>query len=293
MPTLTLVPVRYQTIRIDGLDVFYREAGDVSQPTILLLHGFPSSSHMYRDLITDLAGSYHLVAPDYPGFGHSSAPDPTQFAYTFDRLSEVIEGFIDTLGLTSFSLFVQDYGAPVGYRIAARRPELIQALLIQNANAYLEGIGPAMAAIPAFWAERNAATEAPLRDLMTLKGTKFQYLTGAQHPERISPDAYHYDQYFLDRPDNGEIQLDLLYDYQHNILRYEEWHQYLRDHQPPALITWGENDPFFIAAGAMAYQQDLPHAEIHLLPTGHFALEEYHHEVAGYIRQFLTRRGIH
>jgi pimeloyl-ACP methyl ester carboxylesterase len=281
--------MRYKKVRVNGLDLFYREAGSPGKPVILLLHGFPASSHMYRDLLHDLADDYHLIAPDYPGFGNSSMPDRTAYTYTFDNLSVTMEAFIDALGLKGFSLYMQDYGAPVGYRIALRRPELIQALLIQNCNAYVEGLGPATEDGKRFWANRNAETENAVQQAMTLVGTRLQYLHGTQNPEKISPDAYLYDQYFLDRPGSAAIQLDLLYDYRNNITLYPDWQAWLRKHQPPALITWGQNDPLFTAAGAMAYLRDLPKAELHLLDTGHFALEEFHVEIAGLIHAFLQR----
>ena len=281
--------LRYKTIVIDGISIFYREAGDPNHPTLLLLHGFPSSSHMYRDLLRDLGDRYHLIAPDYPGFGNSDMPARERFAYTFDNLSVVMEKFIDALKLSHFALYLQDYGAPVGYRIAVRRPELIQALILQNGNAYEEGLGPAIDDGKRFWANRNAETENAMRGALTLEGTKFQYLHGVDDPSKINPDAYHYDQYFLDRPGNSAIQLDLLYDYRTNIKQYPVWHQYLREHRPPALIAWGKNDPFFTEKGALAYLRDLPEAEVHLLNTGHFALEEFHEQIAEYIDVFLKK----
>lgn len=292
-PKATTAPaIRYATLNVDGLDVFYREAGPAHAPVILFLHGFPSSSHMYRDVMLDLAGTYRVIAPDYPGFGNSSFPDRSQFTYTFDNLSRVMEKFIDAKGLKKFTLFIQDYGSPVGFRIAARRPELIQALVIQNAIAHPDGIGPYLAAFPPFWKERTAATEKPLRDLMTLPGTKLQYVDGAANPLAISPDAYYLDQAYLDRPGNVEMQLDLFFDYQNNVAQFEVWQNYFRTHQPPTLITWGKNDKFFTAAGAEAYKAQLPKAEIHLLNSGHFALEEYHAEIATLIKGFLPKHGI-
>jgi len=268
--------INYRTINVSGVEIFYREAGDPSHPTILLLHGFPSSSHMYRDLINDLADRYHLVAPDYPGFGNSGMPSRDAYHYTFDNLSITIEKFIDAIGLKKFSIYMQDYGAPVGFRIILRRPELLQALLVQNGNAYLDGLGPAIEDGKHFWANRNEETEGAMKNILTLEGTKIQYVDGAEDASRISPDAWHYDQYFLDRPGNKEIQLDLLYDYQNNLKQYPSWQKFLRDRQPATLITWGKNDALFTAEGAVAYKQDVPNAELHLLNSGHFALEEFH-----------------
>ncbi len=284
-----MASVIYKTISVDGVKIFYREAGSPSSSLILLLHGFPSSSHMYRDLMHDLADDYHLIAPDYPAFGNSDMPDKNIYPYTFDNLSITIEKFIDALKLSKFSIYMQDYGAPVGYRIAVRKPELIQALIIQNANAYEEGLGPAIEDGKRFWENRNEETENAMRGILTIEGTKMQYMDGVESPEKVSPDAYLYDQLFLDREGNKEIQLDLLYDYRKNIALYPVWQKYLRDHQPPALITWGKNDALFTDKGAVAYKKDLPDAEIHLLNTGHFALEEFHTEIAAHIDDFLKR----
>lgn len=286
-----MASIYYNTLSVDGVNIFYREAGSRSNPAILLLHGFPSSSHMYRDLMNDLADRYYLIAPDYPGFGNSDMPDRDKYTYTFDNLSVTIDKFIDALKLTKFSLYMQDYGSPVGYRIAVRRPELIEALLIQNANAYQEGIGPAIDDGKRFWANRNAETENAMRNILTSEGTKFQYIDGVEDARKISPDAYRYDQLFLDRPGNKEIQLDLLYDYRNNLTLYPMWQKYLREYQPRTLITWGKNDAMFTERGALAYKKDLPKAEIHLLNTGHFALEEFHTEIAAYIDNFLTAAG--
>lgn len=282
----------YRTLKVDGLDIFYREAGPAAAPTILFLHGFPSSSHMYRDLINDLASTYHVIAPDYPGFGNSSSPSIDQFKYTFDNLANIIEKFIDAKGLKKFSLYIQDYGGPIGLRIASKRPELIQSLIIQNALAHTEGIGPYLAAFPPFWTNRNAETEKPLRDFLTINGTKLQYFDGAESPEKISPDSYLIDQYFLDRSGNVEIQLAIFYDYQNNVAQFEVWQNYLKTKQPPTLIVWGKNDKFFTTAEVDAFKKDLPDAEVHLLNAGHFALEEHHAAVAKYIKSFLTKKGI-
>ncbi len=282
----------YKTEKVDGLDIFYREAGSPSAPTILFLHGFPSSSHMYRDVMNDLKDSYHVIAPDYPGFGNSSFPSKDEFKYNFDNLASVIEKFIDAKGLKKFTLYVQDYGSPVGFRIASRRPELISALIIQNAIAHPDGIGPYLAAFPPFWKERNATTEKPLRDFLTINGTKLQYLDGAESPDKISPDAYNLDQSYLDRPGNVEAQLDLFSDYQNNVAQFAVWQDYFTKKQPAALIIWGKNDKFFTTAGAEAYKKQLKNVEIHLFNSGHFALEEHHAEAAKLIKNFMTKRNI-
>jgi pimeloyl-ACP methyl ester carboxylesterase len=280
----------YHTVTVDGLDLFYREAGTPQRPAVLLLHGFPTSSHMYRELIPMLATDYHVIAPDYPGFGQSSAPDAAEFAYTFDHLAEIMESFLKHIGCTRFALYMQDYGSPVGFRIAEKHPEWVSALLLQNANAYVEGINmEAFAPVQPFWAKRTKETEAPVRGFLAAGTTKFQYTHGTRNPSAISPDNWLHDQTLLDRPGNDRIQLALLHDYQNNIPRYEGWQAYLRLHQPPTLITWGKNDPFFTEAGARAYLRDLPKAELHLFDTGHFALEEDGPAIAALILDFLGR----
>jgi pimeloyl-ACP methyl ester carboxylesterase len=280
---------RYRTIDVDGLTMFFREAGDPTRPAILLLHGFPSSSHMFRDLVPLLADTFHLVAPDYPGFGHSDAPDPSDFDYTFDHLAAVMEGFVDAIGLERYGLYVQDYGAPVGFRLATRRPDQIDALIVQNGNAYDEGLTDFARPLATFGAApRTAESEQPFRDQLTLEGTIFQYVEGVRDPERMSPDAWTMDYHFLDRPGNDEIQLALFHDYLSNVALYSEWHAYFRDRQPPTLVVWGRNDPIFGAPGAEAYRQDLPDAEIHLLDTGHFALEDHAVEIAERIALFYA-----
>lgn len=280
----------YRTASIDGLDIFYREAGPADAPTIVLLHGFPSSSHMFRDLIPQLATKFHVIAPDYPAFGYSSMPSRDSFTYTFDNLTAVIDKLLfQTLGLKKFSIFVQDYGAPVGFRIAAGHPDAIEGIVIQNGNAYMEGISPAFAPFQPFWANRNAETEAPVRGMLLFDTTKFQYFTGVQDPTKISPDGYTLDQLFLDRPGNDVIQLDLFHNYTSNVALYDQWHEYFRTHQPRTLITWGTGDPFFTVDGAKAFLKDLPDAELHLLNTGHFALEDHADEIAALMIKFLSK----
>lgn len=281
----------YHSASVNGLDIFYREAGDNSKPTILLLHGFPSSSHMFRELIPALASEYHVIAPDYPGFGQSSAPDAREFTYSFDHLAEIMDSFLQQIDCTRFSLFMQDYGSPIGFRIASNHPEWISALIIQNANAYVEGINmEAFSPVQPFWADWNAETEKPVRGFLAAETTKFQYTHGVRDLSAISPDAWHHDQTLLDRPGNDRIQLSLLHDYQNNVSLYSEWQEYLRKYQPPTLITWGKNDPFFTEAGARAYLKDVPNAELHLLDTGHFALEEGSSEIASLILDFLSKK---
>ncbi|WP_055076222.1 alpha/beta fold hydrolase [Pseudanabaena sp. 'Roaring Creek'] len=277
----------YNNIAIDGLNIFYREAGAKEKPAIVLLHGYPASSHMYRDLMNDLSDQFHLIAPDYPGFGNSETPAIDKFAYTFDRLAEITERFLQELGLNRFSLYVQDYGAPVGFRIASRHPEWIQSLIVQNGNAYEEGLTPAWQAFRDLWSDRSEATEAPVRGFLARDTTVFFYTAGTRSAENINPDNWNLDQAFLDRPENAAAQMELFYDYRANLERYPQWHEYFRTHQPPTLIVWGKNDPFFGSEGAIAFQRDLPNAEIHLLDTGHFALEEEREAIASHIRRFL------
>ena len=282
MPTF-----QYATVR--GLTMFYREAGNKESPTIVLLHGFPSSSHMFRDLIPKLAGKFHVIAPDYIGFGYSDAPDVNEFEYTFDNLAVYVEDFLfNILGLKKFSVYVQDYGAPIGYRIAFRHQDAIEGVVVQNGNAYAEGIGGAFDPMKPFWANRNAETEAPVRALLTLQTTIFQYTHGVKDVSRISPDAYTVDQRFLDRPGNDAIQLNLLHNYQANLAHYDEWHSFFRAKQPKMLIVWGKNDPFFTVEGAQAYLRDIPKAELNLIDTGHFALEDSSEFIAQKVVSFFA-----
>jgi len=279
----------YQHATVNGLKLFYREAGSKTSPTIVLLHGFPSSSHMFRDLIPQLAGKFHIIAPDYPGFGYSDAPDTTSFQYTFDNLAAQIEELLfNVLGLKKFSIYVQDYGAPVGYRIAYKHQDAIEGIIVQNGNAYVEGIGTGFDAMKPFWANRNAETEKPVRELLKKEATIFQYTHGVQDVSRISPDSYTFDQLFLDRPGNDAIQLNLLHNYQSNLAKYDGWHEFFRNRQPRTLIVWGKNDPFFTVPGAQAYLRDIPRAELHLLDTGHFALEESSEFIAHQIIKVLA-----
>lgn len=287
-----MIRTAYHTLA-DGLTLFYREAGQKDAPTLLLLHGFPSSSHMFRDLISLLENDFHVIAPDYPGFGYSDCPPVDEFAYTFDHLSEVVERFVEELGLKKFSLYLQDYGGPVGFRLASRRPERVEALIVQNANAYEEGVTNAFRdLLEPLWKDRTGSAEKPVLDLLEPEGTRLQYQNGARDPQAMNPDAWTHDQYGLDRPGNRLIQLDLLANYHTNLAQYDTWHAYFREHQPPTLLVWGEGDPLFAVEGAKAYERDLKDVEVHLLNTGHFALEEDAKVIAAHITRFLTTRGL-
>lgn len=279
----------YKTTRVDNLDIFYREAGSRKAPTIVLLHGFPTSSHMFRNLIMRLSDKFHLVAPDYPGFGNSSAPAVDAFDYSFDHLAAIIEKFIQDLQLKRFSIYLQDYGAPIGFRIATKHPDWIEALIIQNGNAYEEGLKDFWIPIKAYWQNRSKENEEALRKFLTIDATKWQYTHGVRNVEAISPDNWLIDQPLLDRPGNDKIQLQLFYSYQTNPPLYPQWHEYFRKHQPPTLIAWGKNDQIFPADGAHPYKNDLRNIDFHLLDTGHFALEEDHEFIAELISNFLRR----
>ena len=305
--------VAYRTVAIEDVDIFYREAGNPDRPTLLLLHGFPTSSHMFRDLIPKLADEYHLVAPDYPGYGSSSMPSVDDFDYSFDNIARLIEKFTDKIGLDRYSLYLMDYGAPIGFRIATSRPDRIESLIIQNGNTYIEGIDNNFwEPIRAYWKDREAinmgldndwwknvkaaynnptmSNEDALRFLVTLGATKWQYTNGVTNVEVVSPDTWNHVQPLLDREGNSEIQLQMFYSYGSNPPLYPAWQQYLRDHQPPTLIVWGKNDEIFPAAGAAPYKRDLKDLEYHLLDTGHFALESHGQEIAELIRSFLYRK---
>jgi pimeloyl-ACP methyl ester carboxylesterase len=284
--------ITYKTVEVDGVSMFYREAGRPDAPTLLLLHGFPSSSHMFRDLIPELADDFHLIAPDYPGFGNSEAPSPDRFAYTFDHLADITEHFVEAIGLTRFALYVQDYGGPVGFRLATRHPEWVSALIVQNANAYREGLSPMAESLLAGAAGRTPERDAAALALFQRKETIGQYTTGTRNPSALNPDAWNMDQAVLDRPGSDRIQLELMMNYPTNVACYPEWHAYFAKHQPPTLVVWGKGDPFFTVPGANAYAQDLQNIEIHLLDTGHFALEEDHSLIAEHIRRFFQEKNV-
>ncbi len=282
--------VTYRNEKVDNVNIFYREAGSPTKPTIVLLHGFPSSSHMYRNLIPKLAPHYHVIAPDFPSFGYSSQPTLQEFEYTFANLTNITDKFLDQRGITKYSIFVQDYGSPVGFRLFMKHPERIQAIISQNGNAYSEGLSPFWAEfLEPFWKERNATTEAKARQLLTIDTTKLQYTAGFKNPENVDPDAWTFSQATLDRPGNKEIQLALFYDYQTNVKQYDEWHAMLRKVQPPILAVWGKNDPIFSYPGAEAFKRDVPKTELHAIDSGHFALEEEADQIANIALKFLAK----
>lgn len=281
--------IHYRTRNVDGIEIFYREAGPPDAPTVLLLHGFPTSSHMFRDLIPLLAEHYRLVAPDYPGFGYSAAPGVEEFDYTFDHLAEVMAHFTERIGLERYALYVQDFGGPVGLRLAVRHPERVTALIVQNANAYEEGVTKALRDIVLrVWTDRSPEAVAAIRLLFELPQTQRQFLEGAEDPTLVSPDSWQHAQWGMERPGNKDIQYVLHADYGSNVERYDEWHRYFREHQPPTLVVWGKEDFVFAEAGAQAYRQDLKTIEVHLLKAGHFALETKAPEIAEYILAFLS-----
>lgn len=283
------VPIYYRSEAIDGLTIAYREAGDPSRPAVLLLHGFPTSSHMFRHLIPALAGRFHVLAPDYPGFGASSMPAAESFEYSFAHIARIMTTLLDRKGVDRYAVYLMDYGAPVGYRMFAANPERVAGLIIQNGNAYEEGLREFWDPIKAYWAEPTAENGDKLRAFLTLDATKWQFTHGTQHPERISPDNFWHVQYLLDRPGNQEVQLELFLDYGTNVAEYPKWQSLFRKHQPPALLVWGKNDHIFPEDGAHPYKRDLKNLEFHILDTGHFALEEYGPQIAARMLAFLDR----
>jgi pimeloyl-ACP methyl ester carboxylesterase len=288
--TASVMTVTYHTAAVDGLEIFYREAGSRQNPTLLLLHSFPTSSDMFRNLIPALADKFHLIAPDYPGFGNSSMPSVKEFDYTFDHLAEIVEKFLIAINVERYSLYVMDYGAPVGFRIATKHPERVQALIVQNGNAYEEGLSKFWLPLQAYWKNPdNEDLAKPLRPFFALDGIKWQYTDGTRNPHAISPDNWNIDCHFASRPGNDEIQMALFYDYRTNPKLYPTWQEYFRKHQPPTLVVWGKNDAIFPAEGAEPFARDLKNVELHLLDTGHFALEEDGEVIAKYIRTFLSK----
>jgi len=282
--------MRYKTVSVDGIEVFYREAGDRSKPTIVLLHGFPTSSHMFRNLMPQLATQFHVVAPDLPGFGFTESPPLDAFTYTFDKLAEVMQAWLTVLGLERYFLYVMDYGAPVGFRLASAAPEKIAGLIVQNGNAYEEGLTEAWAPIRAYWQDKSDNTEVPLQELLTPEFTRLQYVNGVQQEDKISPDCWAMDCAFFNDPLRKKIQLALFYDYRNNLASYADWQAYFRQHQPATLLVWGVNDLFFSREGAECYARDLQNLESHYFDTGHFALEDHAEEIADLMRRFVEQQ---
>jgi pimeloyl-ACP methyl ester carboxylesterase len=282
--------ITYRDITVDGIRIFYREAGLTTNPTVLLLHGFPTSSHMFRNLVPALADKYHVVAPDLPGFGFSDAPQRAQFRYTFENLARVIGRFTQVIGLDRFAIYIFDYGAPVGLRLALTHPEKITAIISQNGNAYAEGLSEGWNPIQKYWQDPNAENRTALRNFLTPEATEWQYTHGVPDKSLVAPESYSLDSALLARPGNDEIQLDLFLDYASNVVLYPKFQEYFRTKRPPLLAVWGKNDPFFLPPGAQAYKRDIPDAEVHLLDTGHFALETHHQNIAEKILDFLGRK---
>nr|WP_210246095.1 alpha/beta hydrolase [Methylobacterium gnaphalii] len=281
--------ITYYRAQVDGISIFYREAGPKDAPTIVLLHGFPSSSRMFDTLIPLLASRYHLIAPDYPGFGQSEAPSPARYHYTFDHLAETTNRLLEQLNIDRYILYMQDYGGPVGFRILVQHPDRVSAIVVQNANAYKEGLGSKWTAIAQYWADPKANLEI-FRAFTSLEGAKQRHIAGSPHPERYNPDTWTDEYATLSRPDEQEIQAELLFDYQTNVASYPEWQAWLRAHKPPMMVLWGKYDVSFIVAGAEAYKRDVPDAEVHILDAGHFALDEKVDEIAELMLRFLSKQ---
>jgi pimeloyl-ACP methyl ester carboxylesterase len=279
----------YRTKKVGNVEVYYREAGRPEAPVILLLHGFPTSGHMFRDLIPELADQYRVIAPDLPGFGETKAPARGQYDYTFDNLAKVIEGFVDALQLKRYAIYIFDYGAPTGLRLAMAQPDRISAIISQNGNAYVEGLSDGWNPIQRYWKEPSDANRNALRAFLKPDAVRSQYVAGVPDPSLVSRDGSNLDSFFMNRPEAEEIQLDLLYDYRNNVSLYPAFQDYFRKRQPPLLAAWGKNDPFFLPAGAEAYKRDLPKAEVHFFDAGHFAIETHHWEIAALIRKFLPQ----
>ena len=289
MSLRSLCSTTYGYADVEGIRVFYREAGPRGAPTVLLLHGFPSSSRMFEPLIPHLADRYHLVAPDYPGFGHSEAPDAAGFDYTFDRLAAIVDRFVDQLRLTSYVLFMQDYGGPIGFRLAVAHPERVKAIVIQNAVAHEEGLGPLWQDRRAYWRDRQALEDKVISSFTSLEGARARHVGSSPHPEKYNPDTWTDEFAALSRPGQRRIQADLFYDYRNNVASYPKWQAWLREHRSPTLVVWGKYDSSFTVAGATAYRRDVPDAEIHLLDAGHFALDEAPEQVGTLVRRFLDK----
>ncbi|HTJ98229.1 MAG TPA: alpha/beta hydrolase [Bordetella sp.] len=283
-----MTKIAYRRVQAGGLNVFYREAGLPGAPKLLLLHGFPSSSHMFRDLIPLLAADFHIIAPDLPGFGQTEMPSREQFAYTFDNFARVIEAFTEAVGFDRYAMYVFDYGAPTGFRLALRHPERIRAIITQNGNAYEEGLSEGWNPIQAYWRDPSQENRQALRALLTPATTQWQYTHGVADPAAVSPDGQELDNYYLSRPGADEVQLDIFGDYKSNVALYPDFQAYFRSHQPPLLAVWGKNDPFFLPPGAEAFKRDIPSAKVRFFDTGHFALETHAAEIAAEIRPFLN-----
>ena len=283
-----MTTINYRTTDVEGLKVFYREAGRADAPMLLLLHGFPSAGHMFRDLIPQLADRFHVIAPDLPGFGQSDMPERTKFSYTFDRIARAIDRFTEVIGLGRFAIYVFDYGAPTGFRLAVRHPERITAIISQNGNAYVEGLSDGWNPIRAYWQDPSEANRTALRAFLSPETTVWQYTHGVPDTTLVSPDGYSLDNFYLARPGADEIQLDLFGDYKSNVALYPEFQSYFRKYKPPLLAVWGKNDPFFLPAGAEAFKRDIPNADVRFFDTGHFALETHCDEIASAIREFLV-----